>query len=411
MRGFTPYSVRRADGASPTDKTIMRVTSSPSALLRASLQIAPVCLLASATAAHAQSVQDFQLPPSATPTPTPNVQGPVDPDAPQTRPRPVNTPTPTPSPSPLPTPSPAVTATPTPSPTARRTPTPTPTATARPNASAPVQQGPTPVPTPAPALPAEQELPETPSPAITQSGPTAAAAPSPAATAPAGEDAPGKPSFPLYWIGALIAVLVLLGGALVWRRRRMAAPPPTIAPPIAPSLPNREPADTGEAATQAQAAEPLSLRFEALKLTRSMMFATLHYRVTVINRTNKALHNVTTAIDLTSAHANLPTEQQVASENTPLDIRHTSARLAANQSARFEGEVQLPLAQANVVRQGAAALLIPLVRLRVAADDAAALVKTFVTGQASAVGSARLQPFRLDDGPRSFQPLSQRALD
>ena len=43
--------------------------------------------------------------------------------------------------------------------------------------------------------------------------------------------------------------------------------------------------------------------------------------------------------------------------------------------------------------------------------DAAPFARTFAVGQAAGNGSSRLQPFRLDEGLRSWEPLAQRVLD
>ena len=165
------------------------------------------------------------------------------------------------------------------------------------------------------------------------------------------------------------------------------------------------------AMTEAANGTPISVRFEPLRLSRSVMAATLYYRATILNRGAAALNEVVLEADLGSASGGRPVDEQVLDENRPLTPRHVFGRLATGQSARFEGSVQIPLAQADVIRQGNTALLVPLMRLRATAKDAVPFARTFAVGQLAQSGSSRLQPFRLDEGLRSWEPLAQRVLD
>jgi len=115
--------------------------------------------------------------------------------------------------------------------------------------------------------------------------------------------------------------------------------------------------------------------------------------------------------DLGSASGDRPVEEQVAMTTTALEPRHTMPRLAPGQSARFEGRLQLPLKQAGIIRQGNTPLLVPLLRLRTTAEWIEPQAQTLAIGQQGTGGSSRLQPFRLDEAPRGYEPLAQRALD
>jgi hypothetical protein len=197
--------------------------------------------------------------------------------------------------------------------------------------------------------------------------------------------------------GALAALLV---GIFLWRRRQSRTAPPEIERPVVGVAP---------APVTIPAAEVLQIRCEAEKLTRSAMFATLQYRLTLINRTEGPLNGVAIGLDLVSAHAGAPMEEQVATPGTTLATRHTLARIAPRQTLAVEGQVQLPLSEAQVIRQGSHPLLVPLLRVRVDGAGDGALVKTFVVGQ-GVPGAGRVQPFRLDEPPRSYAPLAQREL-
>lgn len=347
----------------------------------------------------AQSAQDFQLPPNPTPTATPRVQGPVDTEsgAVPVRPRAIGTPSPTPAPAPrstatvqpVPTPSPAAPSpasqprpAPQPSVTPRREPTPLPTGAERPPV-APGETAPLPVPTPTPTL----------------SGPVLPTSfPSAETTVPAAGEADQSGGWLLPTLGGAGLLVLLGGGIFLWQRRRAAAPPPEIERPV---VANTAPLPT---------APDLQLRAEAIKLTRSIINATLQYRVTLINRSSVALSGVAVGADLVSAHGEIPVEQQVANAAQVLEKRHTFDRIAPGQSVRFEGNLQIPLAQTRIIRQGSAALFVPLLRMRVDGAGEEPLVRTFVVGQGASDGG-RVTPFRIDEGPRSYAPIAARALD
>ena len=229
----------------------------------------------------------------------------------------------------------------------------------------------------------------------TSSSPTAIATPAPETAEP------GQP-WPWAIIGGVAAVLALLGaGLFAWMRRRDAFVPEIERPVLAKAAP-------AVPAVPASVTD-LAISIEHEKLIRSAAFATLKYRMVLINRTDALLTNVAVGLDLVSAHAAVPMDEQVATAATALEHRHAIARIAPRQSVTLEGQVQLPLAQAHVIRQGRYPLLVPLLRVRVDGPGEGALVKTFVVGQGEP-GGGRVQPFRLDEGPRSYAPIAQREL-
>ena len=334
----------------------------------------------------AQSVQDFQLPPNPTPTATPDIEGPVDPES-----------------GPLPA-QPRTIATPTPSPTPQESEAADtsqlgedqpPPAEAASREVPPVRSQPRAVPErpPAPsesAEPAEPAL-DLPPPAI--------ATPSPAPVREQTEDT-SSPEEQGNWLwpaigGGLLASFAL--GFLIARRRREIVPPQIERPQVGAS----------PAATPANA---LTISVEPVKLTRSVMNATLHYRVILTNRSENALGAAELGVDMIGAHGSAPVDEQVANPAHKLELRRTFERIAPSQSVRYEGQIAIPLSQARVIRQGNAALFIPLLRVRVDGVSEEPQLKTFVIGQGAGNGG-RVMPFRLDDGPREFQPIAARALD
>ena len=352
---------------------------------------------------EAQSVQDFTLEPAPTPTPTSRAQGPVDTEsgAVPVVPREIRTGQPTTVP----------TATPTPPPPSVPSSVPT--------SSAPTRPLSTPTPRRTVAAPVERPSPDTIEalvPAPVEREPASTAQPTGSASAPV-EDQPSTsrslppqpaPSsgpadegsrWPLF-IGVLALLGLLAAGLVFWRKRRENKAAPVIERPV---VAGRTPA------SPVPAGETITLRCEVVKLTRSAMYATVKYSLTLVNRTDAALNDVRVGVDLTSAHSGASMESQVATDAVALETRHVLPRISPRQNVRVEGEAKLPLAAAQIIRQGNLPLLVPLLRVRVDGAGEGALVKTYVVGRTAEHGG-KVQPFRLDDGPRSYQSIGQREL-
>ncbi|MBL8655990.1 MAG: hypothetical protein JNJ92_01370 [Altererythrobacter sp.] len=357
-------------------------------------RLAPALLaLFAAAPLAAQDASDFQLPPSATTAPDSRAQGPVDTEgAVPVRPRVIETARPTPSPTAaapaagtappggivLPAPRPARPEANIPRATVPATPAST--AVAPPGA----QAGATPAPTA--TSPSTSALPPV----------AAQAQPSPAAGSTSDLPTPAARQLPWLWLALAGVALAVLGAALFLWRRRGVPPAPAIMAPRA-AAPRDEPGDA------------LSIAVEAMRMDRSVLNATVGYRVTIRNRTAHALVGVAVEADLVSASGDRPAEQQLASPEQALTPRHAADRLAPGQSLRFEGQARLPLAQASAIWQGRVSLLVPLLRVRATADGSVPVATTLVIGRAEGQ-AARPQPFRLDEPPRSYAPLAQRVL-
>ncbi len=222
------------------------------------------------------------------------------------------------------------------------------------------------------------------------------------------------------WPWALGGLLILVGtgfAAWAWMRRRtgpgLAAVPEIERPRVPAQTP---PADMSSAseplAPFPPAGEALHVTLEPLRLSLTLMNAALAWRLEVINRGSRPLTGLTVGADMISAHASVSHEEQLSG---PGDSSGPAAmparrieRLEPGESYTLEGKFRLPLAQIVPIRQGNAALLLPLARFRVGAEGAQPLIRTFAVGQPGN-GSA-LQPFRLDQGPRIYPRLAQRAV-
>jgi hypothetical protein len=197
------------------------------------------------------------------------------------------------------------------------------------------------------------------------------------------------PSLPAWWpyaAGGLGALAVLGSGLLAWRLRkprvlRLAAPA-AAAEPVA-----------GETETQ------LDLSLEITSATRSLMRFALGYRLTIANRSPRALLDLSLATQIACARASAG---QGPSAGAAQGIGRIG-RIGPHQMQSITGEVHLPLAAIQPLRQGSTPLFIPLVHVTLEGEGLRALTRSFVVGPPSASG--RVHPIALEGGPGGIAGL------
>ena len=365
--------------------------------------------MATAAPAAAQSARDFQLPPGPTPSASPSSEaaGPIDLEGPrQSAPRVIG---PSPTPRPTPTATPAPTASRQPAPTTRNAPVtrtaptidPAPPTTRTAAPPQPRNSVSPPDPTIDPASPQPAPIPAdvVPDPVESAPAPTFSVPPSPQSTSPAPE-APAKEegSGLLWWLLSLAGLAALAGTAL-WTARRRSTPVPTIERPVV-----RTPA-VPDAAMSARS--PITVRAQAKRLTRSFMAISVDGEVTVLNRSDRPLRDV-------AIKAQLSTANGAEQDWTALD---TIDRLGPGQSRRVPLSLRLPISAAGVLRQSGVPMVIPLLTLEVEGVDVAPVRSGYaigpsVPGDVSVKGAAgRVQPIRLDEPPRSYDPVVLRPFE
>lgn len=149
-------------------------------------------------------------------------------------------------------------------------------------------------------------------------------------------------------------------------------------------------------------------------MSATLVNATLAYRLAVTNSGDVTLTNVDVGGDMISAHASRPVEEQLGQDGAPLASLHAISGLAPGESITIAGELRLPLAAILPIRRGDAALFVPLARFAIMATDPEGRVvgmrRAFLVGQSRSATADKLQPFRLDLGPRLYSELGQRAL-
>ena len=360
----------------------------------AALELAVAALVPTA---RAQSVSDFRLPPA---TSTPRPAGPVDSE------HPVVAPT---------VPGPATAAAPTISvskPAPIRPPAPDqpqPALVAPPTAAT----TPAPTPLPAPRVTATSAAPEAAPPRAAPSVPVAATTQAPAR----GQGVPPAPApvpsgGDVWWWLLAAALAGALGFALVpvVLRRRDPRPTRAVEQPAQASLPRATTPPPARVPKPPSAPVPaLSLTLEPVRLSISLVNATLLYRLRLVNESADMVGPIALSADMIAAHASLSEDSQLGRDGAALEPRHRLAGLAHGESAEIRGELRLPLASIIPIRSGSAALLVPLVRLRIESGGQS-VIRALVVGEAPVQPGGLLRPFRLDHGSRIFTAVSQREL-
>lgn len=156
---------------------------------------------------------------------------------------------------------------------------------------------------------------------------------------------------------------------------------------------------------------PLAIDAAPVKLSRSMRFASLAYRVTLKNLGKTELNDIVIGSDITTAHGSVASEQQLADAKRQLPETGRIGSIKPGEEIELSGEVQLPLAEIRTIRQGKAHLYVPLLRLRAQANGGEAIARTFIVGTLPNDQAQKLQPFRLDEMPQTYRNIGLAPLD
>jgi hypothetical protein len=139
----------------------------------------------------------------------------------------------------------------------------------------------------------------------------------------------------------------------------------------------------------------------------SLFYATLQYRLAVTS--SEARGPLYISGDLSSAHASLSRDEQLAPPPESLAQLHTLPELVPGKPCELKGEIQLPLGAIRALRRGGGAFFVPLMRLCLIGADGTALRRVFTLGIPG--GGNGLAPLRIDTGPRNFEPLAAREIE
>ena len=158
----------------------------------------------------------------------------------------------------------------------------------------------------------------------------------------------------------------------------------------------------------------LSLALEATRMSATLFNATLAYRLVITNTGAAPLSGIEIGGDMISAHASRPTDEQLGLDGATLVPLHGVGALAPGEAVVLGGDLRLPLSAILPIRRGDAQLFVPLARFGVQAlgpdGRTVSLRRAFLVGQSRSAAADKLQPFRLDLGPRLYSEVGQRAL-
>ncbi|WP_347303161.1 hypothetical protein V5740_00615 [Croceibacterium sp. TMG7-5b_MA50] len=152
----------------------------------------------------------------------------------------------------------------------------------------------------------------------------------------------------------------------------------------------------------------LDLEIVPERLSLSLMNAALACRLTLVNEGAEPLRDFTVTADLTGAHGALSTAEQLGGPAAGAREIVRLPLLGPGEQHAITADLRLPLAEAPAIRQGQAALFVPLLRLAFAAEGHGRRTATVLVGPPGQNG--QVQPVRLDGGPRVVAPLAARAL-
>lgn len=166
-------------------------------------------------------------------------------------------------------------------------------------------------------------------------------------------------------------------------------------------------AEAPPAAKPAATPEDISIALQPVMMRLSLFYATLQFRLTVTSSEDREALSVFG--DLSSAHASLSRDEQLAPPLESLAQLHTLPEIGPGKSCELKGEVQLPLGAIRALRRSGGAFFVPLVRLCLVGADGTALRRVFTLGIPG--GESGLAPLRIDTGPRNFESLAAREIE
>ena len=154
------------------------------------------------------------------------------------------------------------------------------------------------------------------------------------------------------------------------------------------------------------AADPprLDLTLEIISATRSLMMFTVEYRLTIANRSDRAVTDLKLAVQLACARASAGNSPSAGAAQALGEL----ARVGPQQTRSSTGTLQLPLSAIQPLRQGITPLFVPLAHVTLDGDGLQTLTRTFVIGTPS--GAGRVHPILLDQPPGAIPGLKAQAI-
>lgn len=157
-------------------------------------------------------------------------------------------------------------------------------------------------------------------------------------------------------------------------------------------------------------AEHLQIAFIANGASSTLLNAVLNYTVTLTNTSKQNLHQIRLSGTMTQADAESAKNAAAQISN----LLHNAESLSAGETLTLTGDIRLPLNAIRPITFKSQALFIPLARFDAEFTDNEGTVHkqsvSFIVGREYEPPRPKMAPFRLDLGPRSFDPVGQRPL-
>ncbi|MEM1197206.1 MAG: hypothetical protein AAGH57_13970 [Pseudomonadota bacterium] len=182
--------------------------------------------------------------------------------------------------------------------------------------------------------------------------------------------------------------------------REPAPSPSDPAPPAAKAKAKAE-ANTDAALASTKAVLPLFMTVLVTGATRSVRTFTLNFRVTIANRSDRAVRDLNVSAQLTSAQRGGLNEPSIGLTQSIGAID----RIGPQQSQTLSGSLPLPMADIRLIKQGAVPVFIPLLHVSLEGDNQRTKTESFVIGTPSETSQQRLHPIALDGSPGAVQGL------
>ncbi|MEM6857241.1 MAG: hypothetical protein AAF559_05165 [Pseudomonadota bacterium] len=145
----------------------------------------------------------------------------------------------------------------------------------------------------------------------------------------------------------------------------------------------------------------LGVSIQITSATRSVMQFVLEFRLTIANRSDKAVRDLSVSGQLASAQRGASNAASLARGQSLGEI----ARIGPQQSHTVEVSLELPMVDVRMLRQGAVSVFIPLVHITIEGTGERARSSSFVIGTPSGSSKARLHPIPLDTSPGAIKGL------
>ena len=157
--------------------------------------------------------------------------------------------------------------------------------------------------------------------------------------------------------------------------------------------------------------DKLKVSVDVERLMRSVMMLTLKFDVQLANRQEHALRDIRMSAELISARRGLSMELQTASAGSSLQRIGQAARIGPNQTGTIRGQLQMPIGDFEVFRQGQIPFCVPILLLRLEAEGIEPQHHTFLIGLAPTQPDGRVQPLPLSGPPGGYDGVIAKRLE